>query len=59
MFLIIQIYNDNKMVSVIIIIETLPTSSEKIKLFRNSSLEIKVETVTILLRPRLHKDKTK
>ena len=58
MFLIINIYSSNNIVSVIIVIETLPPPKKKFKLFRNSSIETKVETVTNLLRLRLYKDKT-
>ena len=48
MFLIIHIYNDNKIVSVsVIIVIEAPKKKKKIKLFRNSSIEIKVGTSQI------------
>ena len=49
MFLIIHIYNANKIVSVsvIIVIEAPKKKKKKIKLFRNSSIEIKVGTSQI------------
>ena len=47
MFLIIHIYNDNKIVSVSVIIVIEAPQKKKIKLFRNSSIEIKVGTSQI------------
>ena len=38
--------------------QTSHAQKKKIKLLRNSSIEIKVEIVTNLLWPRLYKDKT-
>lgn len=46
-----HIYNDNEIVSAIRGIET--HSQKKSKLFRNNSIEINVEIVTNLLKPRL------
>ena len=43
MFLIIHIYNDNKIVSAIIVTETLTHKKKFIKFFRKSSTEIKAE----------------
>ena len=71
MFLMINIYSNYKIVSTIIVLETRThthththarthTHTQKlIKLSRNSSIEIKVEIVTNLLRLKLYKDKTK
>ena len=54
------LYNNNKILSAIIVIETLSHTHKKklIKLFRNSNIEIKVEIVTDLLGPIFYKDKT-
>ena len=58
LFLIIHIYSNNKIVSVIIVIKTPAPNKKEIKLFRNSSIEIKLEIVANLLRPKLYNDKT-
>ena len=56
MFLIIQICNKNKKVSAISVIET-HREKKLIKLFRDSSIEIKVDIVRNLLWLRFYKDK--
>ena len=58
LFLIIHIYSNNKIVSVIIVIKTPAPNKKEIKFFRNSSIEIKLEIVANLLRPKLYNDKT-
>ena len=59
MFLVIHIYNNNKTVSALVVIEIFTHTKKLIKLFRNSRFEIKVEIVTNLLRDKAESIKTK